>query len=169
MISRKSGRHPKRTWKDGGRGSGRGLTRAFTGSKPLLIASLPAPGHTVLALILGDGWQMDALSRIDNRSPRLARIVWSFVLRSLGIDRRGTVCSRNVFLPSSFPMLSCKPHEVAIHPLFTSPSPLSLVNMYAAVYIHIIEALSTASVHHCFHSRLSEALPNFPQNLVRAT
>jgi len=75
MICRKTGRHPKRTRKDGGRGSGRGLTRAFAGSKLLLIASLPAPGHTVLALVVGDGWQMDALvSRIDSPSPLLARM-----------------------------------------------------------------------------------------------
>jgi hypothetical protein len=46
---------PDWTWKDGGRGSGSPLTRAFAGSKPLLIASLPVPGLTVPTLILEDG------------------------------------------------------------------------------------------------------------------
>ena len=42
LIGRKTGRHPKRTWKDGGRSSGSPLTRAFAGLKPLLIAPSPA-------------------------------------------------------------------------------------------------------------------------------
>ena len=50
-----TGRHLTGTWKDGGRGSGSHLMRAFAGSKPLLIASFPASGHTILTLILGDG------------------------------------------------------------------------------------------------------------------
>ena len=63
QIGHKTGRHPKWSQKDGGRGSGSPLTRAFAGSKPPLIASLPASGHTALTLIFGDGWQTGAPSR----------------------------------------------------------------------------------------------------------
>ena len=69
LISHKTNRHPKRTRRRivvGG--SGGPLTRAFAGSKPLLIASLRVPGLIVLTLIFGDEWQTDALSRIDNPS-----------------------------------------------------------------------------------------------------
>ena len=41
------GIHLNGSWKDGGRGSGSHLTRAFAGSKPLRPASLPASVHTV--------------------------------------------------------------------------------------------------------------------------
>ena len=39
-----SGRHLHDAWKDGGRGSGSHLMRAFAGSKPLQPASFPARG-----------------------------------------------------------------------------------------------------------------------------
>ena len=44
-----SGRHLHDARKDGGRGSGSHLMRAFASSKPLQPASLPAPGLTVPA------------------------------------------------------------------------------------------------------------------------
>ena len=56
LIGRNTGRLPKQTRKDGGRGSGSPTTRAFAGSKPPLIASLPVPGHTVMTFIFGDRW-----------------------------------------------------------------------------------------------------------------
>ena len=71
LIGRKTGRLPKRTQKDGGRGSGSPLTRAFAGSKPLLIVSLPATGHPVLTLFFGDGLQV---RRIDTSCPLLAQV-----------------------------------------------------------------------------------------------
>jgi hypothetical protein len=42
-IGRKTGRYPTRTRKDGGRGSGSPLTRAFAGSKPLRDQPLCPP------------------------------------------------------------------------------------------------------------------------------
>jgi hypothetical protein len=64
-IGRKTGRYPTRTRKDGGRGSGSPLTRAFAGSKPLRDQPLCPP--------LGDGWQTDAPCRLTARVPFLAQ------------------------------------------------------------------------------------------------
>jgi len=80
---------------DGGRGSAAvaplPVTRAFAGSKPLLIASLPASGHTVLTFIFGDGWLMGGIGcTMQDRQPESPSCthVWYFALRSLGIVRR---------------------------------------------------------------------------------
>jgi hypothetical protein len=74
LIGRKTGKHPKRTQKDSGRGtSGGPLTRAFTGSKPLHDQPLYPSLGTVLTLIFGDGWQMDAPCRLTVRVPPLAQ------------------------------------------------------------------------------------------------
>jgi len=84
LIGYKTGRHPKWSRKDGGRGNGSPLTRAFAGSKPLLIASLPASAYTVLTLILGDGWQTGAPSRNGQpecpsrtEAPHFALLPWA--------------------------------------------------------------------------------------------
>lgn len=108
----KTGRYPKRTQKDGDRGSGSPLTRAC--SKLLLIASLPqlpAPGHTVLALIF-DGRQRraDSLSRINSPSPLLTLcLILCLVLRSLGIVCRsmqdpGSSVGNQISSPDSDPI-----------------------------------------------------------------
>ena len=73
LMGRKTGRHPKWPQKYGCRGSGSPLTRAFEGSKPLLVTSMPASGHTVLTIIFGDRWQTDALGRMDNLHAPLAQ------------------------------------------------------------------------------------------------
>ena len=65
-----TGRHLIGTWKDGGRGSGSHLMRDFAGSKPLLIAFLPASGHTVLTLILPRRRVTDGCTKQDRQPER---------------------------------------------------------------------------------------------------
>lgn len=65
-----TGRHLTGTWKDGGRGSCSHLIRAFAGSKPLLIASLPTSGHTVLTLILPRRRMMGGCTKQDRQPER---------------------------------------------------------------------------------------------------
>jgi hypothetical protein len=54
---------PKRSWKDGGRGSGSPLMRAFAGSEPLPIPPLYPSLHIHGRLILGEGRLTSANSR----------------------------------------------------------------------------------------------------------
>jgi hypothetical protein len=102
-----AGRLPKGTQKDGGRGSGSPLTRAFAGLKPHTLSPyLPLrvlQGCYQLAPIFGDGRQVSTSCRLDSPSPGPRTCVWYFVMLSESVPFDLVRRRFGYFLDHSYP------------------------------------------------------------------